>query len=701
MPSTVSGSGPIDIGATPTTGIRAAPETKPARWCHHQQVTAPARSTVGVAAILATIVVMLGAVFWLDLAIDRTDRPELFDTDAEVAPLFVTIASAAIVGAVLAVRRPRHPVGWLFLALAAAVVASGVLEGYALYGAVARPGGLPAAEAVTVFADGSFILWFALVMWILHLTPTGSPLSRRWRLLAVLSTVAMVLWFATSLVWPHPLDPPFETVRSPWALDGGTSDVLRVLRGGLGAVSGIGFVLGGVSLLVRFHRSRGDERRRLIWLAIAVVPLPVFVALAFYASPDHPVLLSVAIGGFMSLVPIAAGLSIARYHLYDVERILSRAVAYLLASAVLAVTFATVVVMAGRFFGDRGGGSSVPAVLGTLAAVLVAAPAYRGFQEAVDRRFDRRRYDAIAQVQDFAHEPEPDASVEQVLRRALRDPSLEVGYWVDDRAKWLLPDGGVLEPMADQIEVRRRDRPIARVRYDTAGVDRALAGAVCSEATPELESAMLRARISVQLAEVRESRSRIAAAHVSERRRLERNLHDGAQQRLLALGLELRAAQVNGDPDRLRATVGAAIDELQRAVVELRELASGLHPAVLEHGGLVAAAEDLAGRFPVRLSLEGVDRRFPREIEATAWFLACEGVTNAVKHADAGHIDLSITATNGRLVVDVSDDGHGGADPAGGGLRGLADRAEAVGGSLRVETGPGGTTVTGEFPCGW
>ena len=123
-------------------------------------------------------------------------------------------------------------------------------------------------------------------------------------------------------------------------------------------------------------------------------------------------------------------------------------------------------------------------------------------------------------------------------------------------------------------------------------------------------------------------------------------------------------------------------------MVELRELANGLHPAVLDHGGLAAAAEDLAGRFPVRLTLDGVDRRFSREVEATAWFLACEGVTNAVKHSGAQHIDLSITATNGSLAVGVSDDGRGGADPAGRGLRGLADRAEAVGGTLIVRSGP-------------
>jgi signal transduction histidine kinase len=212
---------------------------------------------------------------------------------------------------------------------------------------------------------------------------------------------------------------------------------------------------------------------------------------------------------------------------------------------------------------------------------------------------------------------------------------------------------------------------------------------------------MLRARLSLQLAEVRESRARIAAAHVTERRRLERNLHDGAQQRLLALALELRAAQVNGTRRRLDESVRKALDELQAAVLELRDLASGLHPAVLQNQGLAGAVEDLASRFPVEVALHGLaGRRFPEEIEATAWFVACEGVANAVKHASATHISLDITARNGSLLVRVSDDGVGHADPTGQGLRGLADRTEAAGGSLTVESTTGGTTLIGELPCG-
>jgi signal transduction histidine kinase len=661
-------------------------------------VTGPARSTLAVGALLTSTVALVAVTLWLSVALADHGHPDLLALDAEAIPVLSTVVSASAVGAVLALRRPGHPVGWLFLGLGTVVAATGVLDGYGGYGALV--GELPGSDLAAVVGDGWFITWFALVMWILHLTPTGSPVSPRWRLVAVLSTVVMVLWFGTALVWPDPLEHPGTDVRSPLAVDGQLAQFVRPARGVLGIAGGVGLVLGGASLLVRFRRAGDVERRQLRWLAVVVVPLPAFVALAFYAASGHPLLLAVAVAGFMSLLPIAAGLSISRYHLYDVDRILSRAVAWLLVSGALALTFTIVIAAAGRFLGQRGGDSSVPAVLGTLAAAMLATPAYRAFQEAADRRFDRRRYDAVRRVRAYVRDPDPSTTVEEVLREALHDPTLAVGYWVEDHGEWHGQDGSVVEVADDAIEVRRQGRLVARVACDRDRVDERLAAAVCAEATPELESAMLRARIGVQLAEVRESRARIAVAHLGERRRLERDLHDGAQQRLLAVAFELRAAQLNGERDRLDESVAAAVDALQSAVLELRELANGLHPAVLQDGGIAAAMEDLAGRFPVTLVLDGVDGRFPPAVEATAWFLACEAVTNAVKHAAAERITVELTAGDGTLRVSVRDDGVGGADPAGSGLRGLADRVEAVGGRLSVRSAPGaGTSLTGVLPC--
>lgn len=655
------------LGAVPGLRVRACPEDLTRFRCHHQLVEGIRSRSLAVGACVVTAAAVVGVVV-LDALLRNAGRADLGMFGLDDAPLIVALLTASTVGAVLAFRRPGHPVGWLFLALGGTVAVSGLMEGYGSYGSL-RPGGLPAREQAVALGEAGFVLWFVLLALILQLTPTGKPL---WRWVSRATVAVGLLWFVLVLV-----------------------DYSGPVRAASGVLTAAGLVLAGFSLLVRFRRSRGMDRRQLLWLAVAVVPLPAFVAFAFYAASRSPVLLSVATSGFVVLIPIAAGLSIARYHLYDVERVLSRAVAYLLVSGLLVVTFAAVVITAGRLVGGDGD-SHVPAVLGTLAAVVLAGPAYRAFQEAVDRRFNRRRYDTLRVVRDYVREP-TSQGVQEVLREALRDPGLRTAYWVEDRQQWVTDAGLPVEPGLEEVEVRRLGREVARIAIGP-GVDRELAEAASAEALPELENAGLRAAISLQLVEVRESRARIAAAQLAERRRIERDLHDGAQQRLLALALNLRAAQLNGRA--LPEAVDRAIAELQGAVAELRELANGLQPALLGDAGLAAALDDLATRLPLPVEVRATERRFPAAVEATAWFIVCEAITNAVKHADATRIEVEVSAAGGAVVVRVGDDGRGGADPDGSGLRGIADRAEAVGGSLRVEDrAGGGTTVTGELPC--
>jgi signal transduction histidine kinase len=248
--------------------------------------------------------------------------------------------------------------------------------------------------------------------------------------------------------------------------------------------------------------------------------------------------------------------------------------------------------------------------------------------------------------------------------------------------------------------VDRRGAAIGAVTFDPQRSGRRMVGAVTAEALPEIENARLRAAIALQLVEVRESRARIVAAQVAERRKLERNLHDGAQQRLLAIALQLRAAEVGDDPLRMRTTLDEAVRQLQLAVGDLRELANGLHPSVLADGGLAAALDDLAARTPVAVRLNVTADRFPPPVEEAAWYIVCEAVTNAVKHAGPKLIDIAVTPRDGHLDLSVEDDGGGGADPLGHGLRGIADRAAAAGGWLVVRARPGGgTVVTAELPC--
>jgi PAS domain S-box-containing protein len=218
----------------------------------------------------------------------------------------------------------------------------------------------------------------------------------------------------------------------------------------------------------------------------------------------------------------------------------------------------------------------------------------------------------------------------------------------------------------------------------------------------EAELHRLHAELQARLEELAASRARIVAAGDVERRRLERNLHDGAQQRLVALSLSLRLAlqKLDSDPAATRDALAEAGDELAVALDELRELARGLHPAILSDRGLRAAVEMLAGRVPVPVEVDVPDERLPESVEAAAYYLIAEALTNVTKYAEASAVRIRLAASDGNVVLEVSDDGVGGADPTtGSGLRGLADRVEALGGSLEVISPAGvGTSLLAEIP---
>jgi signal transduction histidine kinase len=202
---------------------------------------------------------------------------------------------------------------------------------------------------------------------------------------------------------------------------------------------------------------------------------------------------------------------------------------------------------------------------------------------------------------------------------------------------------------------------------------------------------------------VRDSRTRIVAAADTERERIERDLHDGAQQRLVALALDLRIAErsLSETDSATKALLSSAVDSLQTAVHELRELAHGVYPAVLAQSGLRAALDDLAARTPGPVTVvEAPAERLQPDLEATAYFVACEALANAVKHSGASLVEITAGVEGPSLVVTILDDGGGDADPDGGGLRGLADRVEARGGRLWVDSpAGGGTRITAEIPC--
>ncbi|HET6317227.1 MAG TPA: histidine kinase [Chloroflexota bacterium] len=506
--------------------------------------------------------------------------------------------------------------------------------------------------------------------------------------------------FGAGMLRPYKGDyASFGVIRNPLEVSRGAELIAAIGVSGIVALH-LGVLAGAAAIVVRFRAARAKERLQLRWLGMAAIPFILFVLGAFIAAMLNSELILVVMAScFLAIIPLAIGLSIERHHLYDVDRLVSRAVTWLVLTVAVIGTYVVVVVFVGQSIG-RAGDSAIPAVLATLAAVSVAGPLRRGIQDALDRHFNRRRFETLAMLRAFTREPTPSMKVEHALRAATGDLTLAVAYWIGEREAWVSEAGLPITPAANGVTVQRRGETICEVSFDTSALDRPTAEAAAAEVLTELENARLRAAITLQLVEVRESRARIVEAQLAERHKIERDLHDGAQQRLLGLAMQLRATEMSGDAERTRASVATAVDELQAAVRELRELANGLRPAVLTDGGLAAALDDLAARSPVPVRLEMTGERFAPTIEETAWFIACEAVANAVKHAAPHSVSISTCRTDGRLRLVIEDDGIGGADPAGSGLRGIADRAEVVGGTLTVRPrGGNGTVVIAELPC--
>ncbi len=306
--------------------------------------------------------------------------------------------------------------------------------------------------------------------------------------------------------------------------------------------------------------------------------------------------------------------------------------------------------------------------------------------------------------------PRP-GSLREAVAAAVDDPSLELLFWLPEQGHYVDAQGHEAIPPDDDpnrvVTYVNRDGECIAALVHNAGLPgmNEHVQAVGAAAALALENERLDAALRAKLDELRSSRERMLQIGLEERRRLERDLHDGAQQRLVAMALNIRLARakLNEDPlaaEELLATAGA---ELDSALEELRELARGIHPAVLTDRGLATALETLANRAPVPVELgELPDVRLPEAVELAAYFVVAEGLTNVAKYSEASHATVNVQRENGRVVVEVADDGIGGADPGRGtGLRGLSDRLAVLEGRLEVQSEPGhGTTITARIPCG-
>jgi signal transduction histidine kinase len=550
---------------------------------------------------------------------------------------------------------------------------------------------------VAVTAEDAWWILTAFGLLLLHF-PDGQVPSRRWRWVPVTMVVAAVITQVDGAVADVPfrapladLDRPFGPPPSWWELLSLVAFVLLLLLVAACAVS----------LGLRFRRSDRTQRQQIKWLAVAGIGMPLYPLLCLLEIWiwGEPHSFSAAVG-LASLVatPAAAGIAVLRHDLYDVDKALAFAVTWGLVTALVLAVYAAVSSLAGLLVGRS---SQVGVAVGTAAGALLLLPALRGVRRAVDARMYPLRRAAMAAVDDLHHEVSSGRArperLEEVLREALRDPGLRVGFRVPGSELYLDADG---EPVhGDGVPVQLMEEQTGVLVRGAGPASVELLREVAARCATLVEVVRLRTEVARALAEAESSRARLVTAGYEERRRLERDLHDGAQQRLVSLGMALRLAQRHLDDGTvdLDGLFDESVAELGTAVSELRQIAHGLRPASLDDG-LPAALSRLTRSLPVTIELDVHAGPLPDAVATTAYYVISEALANAVKHAEASHITLAVSRANGQVVVRVSDDGCGGAD-----IRrtsGLADRVAALGGSLDVSSPRGrGTDVRATLPC--
>ena len=373
-------------------------------------------------------------VVWFDARLRDIGRADLVSISGDAVPYLLAMASAATVGAVLAGRRPRHPVGWLLLGIAVAVIMLGFCDAYAAYGLLARPGSLPGARWAAIYVDVSWGVLSALLGFVLLLTSTGKLPSPRWRWWAWLVAVASVL---SVTLHANPLDPPYEAVAVPLLFESGPLAAMARLGD---IIVLVGLLVAAGSLVLRFRRARGIERLQLRWVtaAAALAALAAAVILVTWATigaAAQPIW-ELATVAFMAALPLATGASVLRYRLYDLDRIISRTLAWTALTILLGLGYAAAVLLLGLLLPDS---SSLAVAGATLAVAATFQPVRRRVQETVDRRFNRRRYDAARTIAAFSARlrEEVDLDTLSVELLAVTDQTMQpttVSLWLRARA---------------------------------------------------------------------------------------------------------------------------------------------------------------------------------------------------------------------------------------------------------------------------
>jgi signal transduction histidine kinase len=651
-------------------------------------------------------------------------------------PLDLFGLCSASCGAVVARRLPGNPVGWLFLAAGLLFGLSAAGAAYALHGAVLDRGSLPAAVFAGWVASWSWVLGFALVLIFMGLVfPDGHVMSPRWR--PVVWVVAAITLAATAAM---AVDKASITIQRGIDRSGSPAGDF----GFLGAAGSMLVLLCGlfsaVALVIKLRRASGEARQQLKWFtfggaAAAVLALGAFLISAL--APGNRVIGDISI--FMSVLalcalPVGAGVGILKYRLYDIDLVISRTLVYGALAAFITTVYVAIVVGIGQLIGSGGQPNLVLSIIATAVVAVAFQPVRERLQKVANRLVYGKRATPYEVLSQFSERVAESYAADDVLPRMARvlaegtgaahaDVWLRSGSVLRQAASW--PDrsepaepsrivGDSLPQMfgADRaVEVRHQGELLGaltvskRKGESLTPVEEKLLDDLASQAGLVLKNVGLTAELLQRLEDLRASRQRLVAAQDEERRRLERNLHDGAQQNLVALKVKLGLAEAfaEKDPAKAKELVGQLKGDADEALETLRDLARGIYPPLLADKGLGPALESQARKatLPVEVEADGLDR-YAQDIEAAVYFCCLEALQNVQKYARAGRATVHLRERDSQLTFEVEDDGNGfdlATTPRGSGLTNMADRLDALAGKVQVESSVGaGTRLRGSIP---
>ena len=698
-----------------------------------RRATAAAWTAVTALSLAALILTVLG---WSEM-LTRDAVSNLGAVPAAV--LYATLG-------VLVVRRAGNVIGWFLLGTGAATAVMMAASAYAVLG-VTHPGTLPAPRLAGLAAEWSFVPVFTGVSFMLMLFPTGRLPSPRWRPFVALGLLATALTMIGFVVRPRLVQLPAPggaslAFANPLGIHSLGPVLSTVLIGTLNGLAVLGAVLlaaAFVSLAVRYRSGRREVRQQIKWIALAAVVGTLCQAVALLANAvtgnaNNPVtVIAYIVMPVIALygIPAIITLAILKHGLYQIDVIINRAVVYGLLSAVLTAVYAGIVIGIGTLAGYAGG-----PVLTVAAAVVIAVlfqPVRQRARLVANRIVYGQRatpYQVLAEVAaDMAGQLDTDAALDRMAAAlaaatgaVLAEVWIRVGTQLRPRVTW--PHGSdpsAAVPLAAgnqfpafgttrAVPVRHRGELLGAITLrkppsePVSAAENQLLDQLASQAGLVLRNVRLTAELQATIDDLRASRRRLVRAQDEERQRIERNLHDGAQQQLVALSIHLGLLDAAaGDPGEVREIAGQLRAGLHAAVDDLRALARGIYPPLLADQGLTAALQAQARRapLPVLVEADGIGR-YRRDAEATAYFCILEALQNVAKYARASQATVALADQDGQLEFAVTDDGAG-FDTAqatrGTGLQGMADRLAAVGGTLRIDSAPGrGTTVSGALP---